>query len=56
MYKCFGILFVCEWIGPGYTSINSEKNVFNPIMKLLQFLQIIHEWHSIIYSSSVAHD
>jgi hypothetical protein len=23
-------LKVCEWLGPGYTSINSGKNAFNP--------------------------
>ena len=26
-------LAVYEWIGPGYTSINSGKNAFDPIMK-----------------------
>ena len=26
---------VCEWIGPDYTSINSEKNAFNPIINKL---------------------
>jgi hypothetical protein len=25
-------LFVCEWIGPGYTSINSGQNALNPII------------------------
>jgi hypothetical protein len=29
----YGLLFVCEWIGPGYTQINSGKNAFNPIIK-----------------------
>ena len=24
------LLIVCEWIGPGDTSINSGKNAFNP--------------------------
>ena len=27
-----GLLFVCKWIGPGYKSINSGKNAFNPII------------------------
>jgi hypothetical protein len=33
-YNFSGLLFVCEWIGPGYTSINSIKNAFNPIICL----------------------
>ena len=28
----FGLLFVCELLGPGYTSINSGKNAFIPIV------------------------
>ena len=31
----FGLLFVCEWIGPGYTSINSGKNALISIIKSL---------------------
>jgi hypothetical protein len=30
--KSFGLVFVCEWIGPSYTSINSGKNAFIPII------------------------
>jgi hypothetical protein len=30
--KSFGLLFVCEWIGPGNTLINSGKIAFNPIL------------------------
>ena len=31
-HKLTWLLFVCEWIGPGYTWINSGKNAFNPII------------------------
>jgi hypothetical protein len=29
---------VCEWLGPGHTSINSEKNVFNPYNSLTKYM------------------
>jgi hypothetical protein len=32
---------VCEWLGPGYTSINSEKNVFNPHNSVTKFFFFI---------------
>ena len=35
-YKSFGLLFVCEWIGPVYTLINAFKTVFNPIINSFQ--------------------
>jgi hypothetical protein len=28
---------VCEWLGPGYTSINSGKNVFNPYNSVTKY-------------------
>ena len=31
------LLFVCEWLGPGYTSINSGKNALNPYNSVTKF-------------------
>jgi hypothetical protein len=28
---------VCEWLGPGYTSINSGKNAFNPYNSVTKY-------------------
>ena len=33
-------MYVCEWLGPGYTSINSNKNAFNPYNSLSEHLLI----------------
>ena len=38
------LLFVCELIGPGYTSINSVKNVFNPIINSSAFC-VLHNFN-----------
>ena len=38
-----GLLFVCEWIGPGYTSINSGKNALNPYNSVTKFFFICFE-------------
>ena len=35
---------VCEWLGPGYTSINSGKNAFNPIIMPSGWLLFVCEW------------
>jgi hypothetical protein len=32
---------VCEWLGPGYTSINSGKNAFNPYNSVTKFFFFI---------------
>jgi hypothetical protein len=32
---------VCGWLGPGYTSINSEKNAFNPYNSVTKILLVI---------------
>ena len=28
---------VCEWLGPGYTSINTGKNAFNPYNSVTKY-------------------
>jgi hypothetical protein len=32
---------VCEWLGPGYTSINSGKNAFNPYNSVAKYFLFI---------------
>jgi hypothetical protein len=32
---------VCEWLGPGYTSINSRKNAFNPYNSVTKYFFFI---------------
>ena len=39
---CVEVLIVCEWIGPGYASINSEKNVFIPIINKTEITNYIN--------------
>ena len=29
---------VCEWLGPGYTSINSGKNALNPYNSVTKYI------------------
>jgi hypothetical protein len=33
----FSNMKVCEWLGPGYTSINYGKNAFNPYNSVTKF-------------------
>jgi hypothetical protein len=35
---------VCEWLGPGYTSINSGKNAFNPYNSVSKFFFLHLFW------------
>jgi hypothetical protein len=35
---------VCEWLGPGYTSINSGKNAFNPYNSVTKY----SDWHKLV--------
>ena len=40
-----GLLFVCEWIGPGYTSINSGKNAINPYNSVTKYIFFSFVFH-----------
>ena len=48
---------VCEWLGPGYTSINSGKNAFNPYNSVTKyvffsFVLKIYLWESPVLGST----
>ena len=50
---------VCEWLGPGYTSINSGKNAFNPYNSVTKYfffsfvLKIYYPQYAHIHSIDV---
>ena len=54
-------MYVCEWLGPGYTSINSGKNAFNPYNTVTNFFLEdlplgIPSTHTYIPSMCVGHE
>ena len=40
-HKDFYVSKVCEWLGPGYTSINSGKNALNPYNSVTKYFFFI---------------
>jgi hypothetical protein len=46
---------VCEWLGPGYTTINSGKNAFNPYNSVTKFFFLHLFWKFTFEDTQYAH-